>query len=57
MIGMWMRARLIVTIILADLGHKPSQDRLAFCREIVRLWIDAGGTREGLIEHLKGLLK
>jgi hypothetical protein len=54
---MWIRVRLIVTIILADIGHKPSQDRLAFCREIVRLWIDAGGTREGLIEHLKGFLK
>jgi hypothetical protein len=49
----WIRVRLIAIIVLADLGHKPSQDRLAFYRDIARLWIEAGGTRDGLIEHLK----
>jgi hypothetical protein len=50
---LWIRVRLIAIIVLADWGHRPSQERLAFYREIARLWFDAGGTREGLIDALK----
>jgi hypothetical protein len=51
---LWIRVRLVAIIVLADWGYKPSQERLAFYREITRLWFDAGGTREGLIDALKG---